>query len=551
MMAISSLFGALVVIACVSPLLTFLHLWQMKEWRWDRLMDHLKTEGFLASLLSEVRIVIGAIWILAFVVIAMLATLSLISVNETFDALWPSVLAGTLCGVSAIQWISKKQPLPVWTRKAQLMFSVSLFATVAVVILSTTYTSVGHNKTGDIFETHPFELAVFLLPYLQWLFAMIAWVILYPIDQSLKKTIINRARSTRAKHPNLTVIGITGSVGKTTTKELLAHILKKQGAMATPVHVNTEMGVAGWLTKVLKDKPADWAGILIVEMGAYRKGEIKLLSDIAKPKLGIITFIGEQHLALFGSLEAIRNAKGELFEALPEGGHAFLNHDNVASEKLRDLCRCPVSTVGTDGRADVCAFDIEETGNGIRFTVSGQRFHVPIAGTHLVTSVLFAIAASQKLGMTLPVIAKELGTFAPLARSFQVKTIRGVTVLDDTYNSSPDSFRAAIRWAKEQPHPEKVLLIDGIIELGASEASVHAELSREAATIFGRVCIGNARFLKYFKENGFGSRAVLLSSKPEPLKTGDLLVCVGRVPRTAIDELLPVSAEDMNLPLRT
>ncbi len=516
----------LTFLACLSPTLTLLSLWQVKEWRLDRLMEHLKREGIASQLYGTLRPrILGASMLIAIV--------GFIFTDPVFIGTEVTLgLLIVLAVLSCVQILLRKQPLPVFTAKALLMLALSIVIPMLFLI-----------------SLSSLPLLV-IIPFLCPLWILLSWLLTKPIDQFLKKRTLSTATNLRLAHPNITVIGITGSVGKTTTKELLAHILKKQGALATPVHVNTEMGVAAWFIKILKDKPTDWPGILIVEMGAYTKGEIKLLSEIARPKFGIITFIGEQHLALFGSLEAIRDAKGELFAALPDDGAAFMNHDNAMSEKLRDLCRCPVTTVGTDGRADLCALDIEETGNGIRFTVENQRFLVPLAGTHLVTSVLFAIAASLKLGMTLPEIAKELKTFVSLARSFQVKTIRGVTVLDDTYNSSPDSFRAAIAWAKEQPHLEKVLLVDGIIELGSSEASVHAELSKEAAKVFGRVCIGNARFLKYFRDNGFGDRAVLLSSRPQPLKTGDLLVCVGRVPRTAIDELLPVSTEDMDLPLR-
>ncbi len=509
----------LVTLACLSPTLTLLSLWQVKEWRFDRLIEHLKREGLIRQLYGSLRPKILA------------ASLLLTMIGMTaLDPVFVKTMAalGLLCilaVLSCIQILLRKQPTPVWTSKATLMLILSLVAAFIPLSLS----------------IHPSFLALGIIPFLCPFWVLLGWIITKPIDVLLKSRTIRNATEARRRHPSLTVIGITGSVGKTTTKELLAHILKKRGAIATPAHVNTEMGVAAWLLKILAEKPADWPGILIVEMGAYRKGEIKLLANIAKPHLGIITFIGLQHLSLFGSLEAIRDAKGELFAALPKNGHAFMNHDNAASESLKNLSLCPVTTVGTDGRANISAFDIEETGEGIRFTVRNQQFVVPIAGTHTVTSILFAIGVAEKLGMDLKTIASELRSFKPLARTFEVKHIRGITVLDDTYNASPDSFRAAIHWAQSQPEHEKVLLTDGIIELGSKEESVHRELAKEAANVFSKVCIGNARFLKYFRKNGFGDRAVLLSTKPAPLHSGSLLVCIGRVPRTAIDELLPTS----------
>ncbi len=513
----NAIFVILVFLACLSPTLTLLSLWQVKEWRFDRLIEHLKREGFIRQLYGSLRPNILAVSLL--LTIVGMTILDPVFV-ETIAVLG---LLSILAVLSCIQILLRKQPTPVWTLKAMLMLILSM--TAATIPLS-------------LLALLP-PLLLIAIPFLCPLWIILSWILTKPIDTVLKTRTLRKAMNLRLAHPKITVIGITGSVGKTTTKELLAHILKKRGAVATPAHVNTEMGVAGWLLKILADKPADWPGILIVEMGAYRKGEIKLLAEIAKPQIGIITFIGLQHLSLFGSLEAIMDAKGELFAALPKGGHAFMNHDNAASEKLRDRCLCPITTVGTDGRATISAFDIEETGEGIRFTVRNQQFVVPIAGTHTVTSILFAIGVAEKLGMDLASIAKELANFKPLQRTFEVKHIRDITVLDDTYNASPDSFRAAIFWAKNQPHQEKVLLTDGIIELGSEEESVHRELAKEAANVFSKVCIGNARFLEYFRKNGFGDRAVLLSIKPSRLQAGSLLVCIGRIPRTAIDELLP------------
>ncbi len=508
-----------VILACLSPTLTLLSLWQVKEWRFDRLIEHLKREGLIRQLYGSLRPnILFASLLLTIIGMTILDPVFV----ETIVVLG---LLSILAVLSCIQMLLRKQPTPVWTSKAMLMLMLSLMAAFISLSLS----------------IHLSLLALVIIPFLCPFLVLLSWIITKPIDVLLKSRTIRNATEARKKHPSLTVIGITGSVGKTTTKELLAHILKKRGAKATPAHINTEMGVAAWLLKTLADKPADWPGMLIVEMGAYRKGEIKILSDIAKPQIGVITFIGLQHLSLFGSLEAIRDAKGELFAALPKSGHAFMNHDNAASEKLRDRCLCPVTTVGTDGRANLSALDIEETGEGIRFTVRNQQFVVPIAGTHTVTSILFAIGVAEKLGMDLRTIANELRSFRPLARTFEVKHIRGITVLDDTYNASPESFRAAIHWAQSQPEHEKVLLTDGIIELGASEESVHAELAKEAANVFSRVCIGNVRFLEYFRKNGFGDRAVLLSTKPDRVQAGGLLVCIGRVPRTAIDELLPTT----------
>ncbi len=519
----------LTVVGALSPLLTFVSLFQLKEWRLDRLKEHLKREGFARQLCGKIRPVLVLLFLLSNTGWYLLLRSQ--GDYPEFGTMLFMILtyAGWLllfAALSLLQMFLRAQRVPVTTQKACLVILLTIVLTVVC-------TSFGQQHE---------PIFVFLTPLillLQPLLVLVAWLLLSPLDAFLKKRRLKRAMNLRNSHHQLTVIGITGSVGKTTTKELLAHILKKRGALATPVHVNTEMGVAAWLSLILKDKPKDWMGTLIIEMGAYCAGEIARLCKITKPSLGIITYIGAQHISLFGSLEAIREAKGELLRALPANGHAFINHDNEASATLAPLPSCTLTSVGTDGKADLNALDIEETAHGLRFTVSHVPFEVPIAGTHTITSILLAVSAAQTLGMDLPSIARELRTFKPIARTFEVKTIRGVTVLDDTYNSSPDSLRAAISWAAAQPEREKTLLVDGIIELGESEVSIHEKLAAEAANIFSRVCVANTRFLDYFRKGGFGDRAIALSSRPKKVSVGSLLVCVGRVPKTAIDELLP------------
>jgi UDP-N-acetylmuramoyl-tripeptide--D-alanyl-D-alanine ligase len=354
----------------------------------------------------------------------------------------------------------------------------------------------------------------------------------------LKTRVLNRAIRLRAAHPHLRVVGITGSVGKTTLKEMLSHILKDLGAEATPDRVNTEMGVAQWLTKILTNEPIDSTRILIVEMGAYRRGEIALLCRIAQPQYGAITYVGDQHLSLFGSHEAIIEAKGELFVSLPPEGKAFGNSDNDAFNALRKKCACPVITVGTGQQVDVLGTDIEETSDGIRFKVLGTHVSVPIQGTHNVTGALLAIAVAQEMGMTLHDIAKRLQSFQPKQKTFERKTLGKVTVLDDTYNSSPDSVRAAIEWAKKQPHTKKILVLEGIIELGDAEARIHTDIAHLASDIFTVAYVAHSRHLPYFRDGGFGSRVSVITETPI-VDDGSLIVLSGRLSEKVIKRFLP------------
>lgn len=515
-------FTLLAILASASPLLTFAHLWQLKEWRIDRLREHLNENGWFRQLFGMIRPLVTVFFFLT----SPLLTRFLI----------PIELVGllVLAALSVAQIGLKKQPMPVGTQKA-----------IALVFFSTCLTALftfGLIYWTDVMAPHLNPVAwdmVLLLPVLQPFVLALSALLFWPVDRFLKMRTLDAGRRARSSHPNLTVIGITGSVGKTTTKELLAHVLKVRGAIATPAHVNTEMGVARWLSSTLKDLPEDSTKTVIVEMGAYRKGEIALLCSIAQPSMGIITYVGNQHISLFGSREAIIEGKGELFAALPKDGHAFANKDNDAYAALIKRCQCKVTSVGTGNDADIHAIDLEETSTGLRFKALDTTFDIPLFGTHTIASILLVIATAQKLGVPMKEIAQALKTFTPMAHTFNVKTVGNVTLLDDTYNSSPASVEAAIEWARRQPQQNKVLVFDGIIELGEEEERSHSQLARLASEVFQRAYIVHPRFLPYFRHGGFGDRAMLVPSSKQPVSAGSLLACIGRMPQSIINRFLP------------
>lgn len=496
----------LAFVATLSPALTLTALWQTKEWRYDRLREYVRGDGLL-KLWGGARPAIALAWLL---LLAILPARSL-TVSAT------AVLA--LLGFG--QLLLRKQRLPVWTAKAKLTTALVMMINAAIVALG---------YVADAIVAAP------LLALAQPVVLAIAWITLMPIDKRLKSAVMNRARKARAQHEDLVVIGITGSVGKTTTKELLGHVLSPMGAVATPAHVNTEMGVSKWLTGLLNT--AEPPPILIVEMGAYRKGEIALLCSIARPSVGVVTYVGTQHIGLFGSQKNLQDAKGEMVTSLPDDGHAFLNGDNELTRRLADRCPGTAHIVSTGGNADLEAFDIEETANGIRFTADGQTFDIPLTGTHNVTNVLLCIAVARHVGMPTWDVARRLKTFVPPHKTFAIEDRRGVTVLNDTHNASQASFKAAVAWAKGQPHKRKVLLTDGLIELGADEERVHRELGGLCSGTFDRVVFLNRKRQKSFAK-GYENTVELLAKSTPPVDEGTLLVCEGRMNDSVIDKLIP------------
>ncbi|MDO8648286.1 MAG: UDP-N-acetylmuramoyl-tripeptide--D-alanyl-D-alanine ligase [Candidatus Peregrinibacteria bacterium] len=499
-----ALFGAL------SPLLTLASLWQRKEWRWDRLREHFRSEGMLPSLFGKVRpiVFLGS---LLFMVIQIVPR----------DAV---VLGGLalFTVLTLVQIVLKRQPMPVLTSKA-----------IAIVLVS-----FGGAIIAGLLFVRAALPALLILPLLAPFFIVVAWALLRPLDALLKQRIMARAKALRASFTNITVIGITGSVGKTTTKELLAHLLSDQSPLVTPEHVNSEMGVAQWLIGVLSRRNQGDRTILIVEMGAYRSGEIALLCDITAPSIGILTSIGTQHLALFGSPEKLKQAKGELIHALPTDGLAILNADSPPVRDLAESAQCSVILVGTVNEAQLGARSVTETPTGIRMEVDGTAYDIPLHGTHNAVNVLLAMAAAEHLGVTRDRMHTLLATFRPLEKSFTVREERGVTILDATHNASPESFRAAIAWAKQQTQEQKVLITPGIIELGTEEEHVHRELGALASGIFTRAIVLHPSKARWFGE-GFGKDVARSMDNATPVSAGSLLMCIGRLPSSFIRQLLP------------
>jgi len=484
--------------ASLSPLLTFAHLWQLKEWRWDRLREHFRHTGWFRQLFGITRPSIVLFFLISNFIPSPISHISSLTGLVVLSV------------VNSIQIILHRQPCPVWTKKAITLTITSLLLTSLTAYL---------------------PLPLIFLPLLQPFFLVLSWTLFKPLDHILKQRILQRAKNLRSQFPHLTVIGITGSAGKTTTKELLAHILDDKHLLVTPEHVNTEMGVAQWFIR--NAEPAcRQAGVelLIVEMGAYKKGEIRTLCDIVQPSIGIITSIGTQHMALFGSQKNLLDAKAELIESLPKNGHAFINGDSPFSDTLTARSPCPCTTI--------CASQIEEKPDGLHFILDTTSFDVPLHGLHNITNILLAVSTAEYLGLSRERIAQRLRTFSPLSQTFTVREEHGVALLDNTHNLSPESFRESIRWAQSQQGSPKVLLTSGIIELGHLQDAVHEDLGAACADVFGRVIFLDQRSAKHFAK-GFGKDIEILSSQTLSIPKGSLLVCNGRMTSQTIQKLLP------------
>lgn len=290
------------------------------------------------------------------------------------------------------------------------------------------------------------------------------------------------ARNWRAKF-DIRVIGITGSVGKTSTKELAAAVLSQRyRTLKSEGNQNNEIGVPLTLMNLRA-----YHERAVIEMGMYAKGEIALLCDIARPTVGVITIIGPVHLERLGSIEAIVDAKQELVAALPRDGVAILNMDDPRVMGMAAHTEARIFTYGLDSGADLWADQIESMGlDGVRFTMhhgdESMNVRVPLLGRHSVHTALRAAAIGLIEGLSWEEIIPGLGAMSSQLRLVVIPGPRGSLLIDDTYNSSPDSALAALNLLADLDGRHIAVLGD-MLELGEAELQAHQIVGRRVADV--------------------------------------------------------------------
>lgn len=283
----------------------------------------------------------------------------------------------------------------------------------------------------------------------------------------------------------LRVVGITGSVGKSTTKEIVAEVLSQRyRTLKNPGNLNNEIGLP--LTILALSEGYDRA---VLEMGFYVPGEIAFLCDLALPHVGVVTNVGTVHAERAGSVEAIAGGKAELVQALPPSpeGIAILNFDDPRVREMAEKTRARVFFYGLDPQADLWADSVEGLGlEGIRFRLHYQNevlyLRVPMIGRHSVHTALRAAAVGLVEGLTWQEIVNGLRSELAQLRLVAVKTESGALILDDTYNASPASTLAALNLLDEL-EGRRVAVLGDMLELGQYERQGHEMVGARAAEV--------------------------------------------------------------------
>jgi UDP-N-acetylmuramoyl-tripeptide--D-alanyl-D-alanine ligase len=287
------------------------------------------------------------------------------------------------------------------------------------------------------------------------------------------------------KRLGLRVIGITGSVGKSTTKELTTTVLKQRyRTLKNPGNLNNEIGLPMTLWRLSEGHQR-----AVLEMGFYVPGEIKFLCDLAKPAVGVITTIGTVHAERAGSRDEITRGKAELIESLPPGpeGVAILNYDDERVRGMADLTQARVFYYGLSPEADLWADDVEGLGlDGIKFRLNYQGesiyLKVPLIGRHSVHTVLRAAAVGLVEGLSWDEIGRGLRSEHTQLRLVAVRSSCGAMILDDTYNASPKSMLADLNLLEEMDG-RKIAVLGDMLELGRYEHQGHMKVGIRAAEV--------------------------------------------------------------------
>ena len=303
----------------------------------------------------------------------------------------------------------------------------------------------------------------------------------------VKKYYIKKATKKIEKQKNLIVVGITGSYGKTTVKNFLYHVLEKKfKVIKTPRNINTEIGVAKFILK----NDFKNSEIFICEMGAYNEGDIQAIRDMVHPKIGILTAINEQHLSLFGDIKITQKTKYELLKSLPGNGLAIINSDNNLCRGLIHELNCEVHTFGynEEYKPTFLLKNIKSTNQGILcegiFSNQTIIIEASIVGEHNFMNIAPCYLVAKFLKMSDDDIIKSCKILSMPDGSFHIKNYGLAIIINDSYNSNPDGFKAALGvMQKYSSQKRRIVITRGMLELGGNSEELHECIGEEISLV--------------------------------------------------------------------
>lgn len=376
---------------------------------------------------------------------------------------------------------------------------------------------------------------LFVYPMLLPLLVAVSALLALPIEKMIFRMYFKDAEKKLLQNKGLIRIGITGSYGKTSTKFVLNTILsQKYNVLCTPASFNTPMGV----TRIVRERLTPSHQVFIGEMGARHVGEIKELSNLVHPQIGILTAVGPQHLDTFRTIERIEKTKYELIQALPDDGYAVFLNDDAIVTKLYEKTEKQKCLVGKEG-SEVWAEDVKVSSTGSSFNLcfrDGEKnpCKTRMLGEHNILNILTAAAVAKHLKLTGAQIARGVAALQPVEHRLQLlKSAGGVTVIDDAFNTNPRSAKKALDVLKAFPG-RRIIVTPGMVELGAEEDKYNEEFGAYMADCVDiAVLVGKkhtAPIVKGLKEKGFKTENIhVVSSLDEAIRLNQTMLRSGDV----------------------
>ena len=414
--------------------------------------------------------------------------------------LWPFVSAGAMAIIWAIAFIllfvtrdktPQKKKLVITSRVVRLITAhvalYGIFSSAAWLAFS----AIGYSPIFGLL------LVLSILGVVSPLILILSNAAMQPVEKAVGRYYYNDAKRILSKYTQLTRIGITGSYGKTSTKFILQQCLStRYNTLATPESYNTTMGVIRVVRTLLRPIHE----LFIVEMGARQKGDIREICELARPKLGIITAIGEQHLETFRDISTIASTKLELFESLATDGMAFYSADNKILREANKPDGPRYVTYAIDAAdSNYRAIDLVSSAKGTEFSIlasSGEsfRFHTRLLGRHNVYNILAAISVSSELGIPLAELVPVVASLKPAPHRLEVKsTAGGFTILDNAFSSNPEGSKSSLEVLGAIEGKRKIMITPGMVELGNREYELNKVFGSQAAGVCDHVILVGAK----------------------------------------------------------
>lgn len=402
-----------------------------------------------------------------------------------WNNIWAIAGAGAVAILKSGKELGRKYKKPlVFTARAIRIYTISLLLLFGSIAASLLLAGIATAAVAAMAAAVLSPVAILLSVWILW-----------PVEKAINRHYYNDAERILSQMPNLTVIGITGSYGKTSTKYYLHRILSERyNVLMTPGSFNTTLGVIRTIREQLKP----YHDIFIVEMGAKQRGDVKQICDLVHPAIGIITAVGEQHLESFGSIENVQAAKFELIDSLPADGTAILNNDfeKIADRQVHNIGN--VYRYSTSDKGDYRIAEIKYGKAASEFTIcrpdgSQLRMETRLLGQANLSNLLAGYIAAHVLGMTDREIAYAVADVAQVEHRLSVKhTAAGITIIDDAFNSNPHGSKMALDTLSSFTDGKRIVITPGMIELGEKQQAYNTELGAymtgrcDTAIIVGR-----------------------------------------------------------------